>query len=271
MRSLITEIRRVPNITKTAAMFVVFAALMMFSSIVWTQETETVWTPPQTIVTSVPGSGFDLDEVLADIANDLSGRWHVIYSHVIKVEVGLESCSVWTYIKYTNSAGVTEIVAEGFCSSEGDQVYGPSITVDRTDAIHVTYIYCDCWTDECSIEYTKRAVTTGVREEPESDATPSAFGLFQNSPNPFNPSTTINYQLKEQSSSAGPLIPATLNIYNIRGQLVRTLVNEERLPGSYSVTWDGKDQNGKQVSSGVYFYRLQAGDSQASKGMVLLK
>jgi sugar lactone lactonase YvrE len=85
-----------------------------------------------------------------------------------------------------------------------------------------------------------------------------------NYPNPFNPSTTINYSLKVNSK-------VLLNIYNIKGQKVKTLVNELLLAGEHSAIWNGRDANDKQVSSGIYFYKLKAGDYQKVKKMILIK
>ena len=90
--------------------------------------------------------------------------------------------------------------------------------------------------------------------------------LFQNHPNPFNPTTTTRYSI----ASAGRV---TLRIYNTAGQLVRTLVDEEQTPvgGGRAVIWDGTDDRGEGVASGVYFYRLAAKDFSQTKKMVLLK
>ena len=95
---------------------------------------------------------------------------------------------------------------------------------------------------------------------------PKVFSLAQNSPNPFNPATTISYSVPE-----GTLVQVKLTVYNIRGQLVRTLVDEVREPGSYTVYWDGRNDAGRQVASGVYFYRMRAGDFVQTRKMVLLK
>ncbi len=93
---------------------------------------------------------------------------------------------------------------------------------------------------------------------------PKTYALSQNYPNPFNPETNIGYQLPVDSW-------VTLNIYNISGQLVRTLVDEKRKAGRYAVTWDGCDSFGKPVSSGIYLYRLQAGGFTQTKRMILIK
>jgi hypothetical protein len=93
---------------------------------------------------------------------------------------------------------------------------------------------------------------------------PSSVKLNGNYPNPFNPTTTINYSLKENSK-------VELKIYNIKGQLIKTLVNEFKPAGEHSVIWNGTDDSGKPVSSGIYFYKLKAGDFQKVKKMVFLK
>ena len=93
---------------------------------------------------------------------------------------------------------------------------------------------------------------------------PESFELSQNYPNPFNPSTTISYNLPRRAD-------VTIEIFNLLGQRVRTLVNESQPPGSHTVEWDGRDTAGKTASSGVYLYRLTAGDFMQSRKMILLK
>ena len=92
---------------------------------------------------------------------------------------------------------------------------------------------------------------------------PEVF-LHQNYPNPFNPATTINYSLKENSK-------VSLNIYNIKGQKVKQLVNDQLSAGQHSVVWNGKDDNGKSVSSGIYFYKLKTGNFEKARKMMLIK
>jgi hypothetical protein len=103
--------------------------------------------------------------------------------------------------------------------------------------------------------------------EEESVNRPREIHLGQNHPNPFNPVTSIQYSVYGGQKP----VHATLRVFNIIGQLVRTLVDEEKLPGAYSVTWDGKDERGNDVSSGVYFYQLRAREQTETKKMVLLK
>jgi hypothetical protein len=88
--------------------------------------------------------------------------------------------------------------------------------------------------------------------------------LEQNYPNPFNPKTEISYHIPQDEA-------VSLNVYDVSGRLVRTLVDGNKVFGPHSVVWDGKDNVGRQVSSGVYFYRLWAGDFVKTRRMVLLK
>jgi hypothetical protein len=100
---------------------------------------------------------------------------------------------------------------------------------------------------------------TGVNEEPVN--MPASFNLEQNYPNPFNPSTTIVYTIPENSQGL-----VNLKVYNILGQTVATLVNEEKHAGTYNVQF-----NASSLPSGVYFYSLTANGLSASKKMMLLK
>ena len=98
-------------------------------------------------------------------------------------------------------------------------------------------------------------------------ALPKAFNLFQNDPNPFNPSTTISYNIPEASRP----VNVELRVFNLRGQLVKTLVDAQQPAGSYTVHWNGQDKKGQIVSSGIYFYRIQAGDYFKTRKMIIIK
>jgi hypothetical protein len=92
-----------------------------------------------------------------------------------------------------------------------------------------------------------------------------ANALAQNVPNPFNPSTRIEFTVKERS-------PVTLRIYNVRGQRVKTLVDDVRVPGiTHRVTWDGRNDAGERVASGVYFYRISTKEFVKTRKMVLIE
>jgi len=113
-------------------------------------------------------------------------------------------------------------------------------------------------------------VRTDVKSDQEP-IIPKSFSLKQNYPNPFNPATTIPYRVGGSQFMVHSSSHTTLKIYNILGQLVRTLVDEEKAPGNYKVIWDGKDNSGKEVTSGIYFYRLECSGSTETRKMILLR
>lgn len=105
---------------------------------------------------------------------------------------------------------------------------------------------------------------TGIIAEPGTDGLPRSFDLQQNYPNPFNPTTAISYQLAAASD-------VEITIYNTLGQKVRTLVNEAQKPaGYYRAEWNGRNDAGAAVASGVYLYRLHAGDFVKVRKMLLI-
>ncbi len=93
---------------------------------------------------------------------------------------------------------------------------------------------------------------------------PTAFELAQNYPNPFNPTTTIKYILSEATD-------VELVIINVLGERVKTLVSSAQAAGEHSVVWDGRNQSGSQVSSGIYFYKMTAGGATETRKMVMMK
>ena len=97
----------------------------------------------------------------------------------------------------------------------------------------------------------------------ENEINPSVFRLYQNHPNPFNPSTQIRYQLSISSH-------VKIAVYNTMGKIVKTLANEYQTAGFRSVKWDGKNNNKQKVSTGVYFYSIQSGEFSSTKKMILL-
>jgi hypothetical protein len=101
---------------------------------------------------------------------------------------------------------------------------------------------------------------------------PETFELAQNYPNPFNPTTTIAYAVPfEPGLKDAGTIRVTLKVYNVLGQEVRTLVDESREPGYYTIQWNGHNDRGQEFASGIYFYRMTAGTFTKTMKMVLLK
>lgn len=106
-------------------------------------------------------------------------------------------------------------------------------------------------------------VTTDV-DDYQFGELPDGFALQQNYPNPFNPTTIIEYTLPRR-------LHVRVDVFNLLGERVVTLENAERSAGTYQLEWDGRDAIGSAVASGIYFYRLNLGDQQASRKMILLR
>jgi photosystem II stability/assembly factor-like uncharacterized protein len=104
----------------------------------------------------------------------------------------------------------------------------------------------------------------GINDSDSETLAPKAITLFQNYPNPFNATTQIEYQIAETGN-------VSLKIYNMQGQLVRTLVNKTQNAGEYSVQWDGTTNSGNPVASGLFVYQLQYNDQIANRKLLLLK
>jgi len=117
--------------------------------------------------------------------------------------------------------------------------------------------------DNVSILF-NRTIIVNVEDEEDIDQLPKQFSLSQNYPNPFNQSTEIEFALMNSGF-------VSLEIYDILGRKVRALVSENLSAGYKSVLWDGKDNSGKEVASGIYFYQIKIGDFSEAKKLVLLK
>ena len=140
-----------------------------------------------------------------------------------------------------------------------------STDIISTDEEGYTYLDRDV-RPNVTYHYMLESATTGelfgplaVRVDP-----PGQFSLSQNAPNPFNPTTSIRYELPNT-------VQVTLKVYNLLGQEVRLLVNARQEAGFHTIIWDGRNVAGRSVSSGVYFYRIEAGEFTKAKKMLLLK
>ncbi len=111
---------------------------------------------------------------------------------------------------------------------------------------------------------TGACATTAVEEFTHNDNAPARFALLANSPNPFNPSTTIKYELAQQ-------VDVELKIFDLMGHHVRTLVQQSQQAGRYAITWDGRNESGQSIASGVYIYQLRAGTFAQTRRMALVR
>ncbi|MFQ5641294.1 MAG: T9SS type A sorting domain-containing protein [bacterium] len=118
--------------------------------------------------------------------------------------------------------------------------------------------------DKLGNEESPHGITVTDVEEKSQNQVPTEFALLQNYPNPFNPTTTIEYRLPKSTQ-------VMLRIYNIRGQQVRILVDEEKPAGMFKANWSGKDAFGRRVASGIYVYQIRAGEFVSSKKLILMR
>ena len=122
----------------------------------------------------------------------------------------------------------------------------------------VTAVYNDLFESEPAV------ITVEHNTANQENMIPLVTKLVGNYPNPFNPSTTISYHLSKNSK-------VQLAIYNIKGELIRILERKNKSAGIHRIYWDGRDENSKDVSCGIYFYRLETSDYSTSKKMIMMK
>jgi hypothetical protein len=148
---------------------------------------------------------------------------------------------------------------------QNSAVYGDDVTTEDIDGLKVG--------EKISFTYDGDTLTSHVQFNPMSfhdvkldydTFLPTTFALYQNHPNPFNPITTIRYDLPEDG-------PVSIIIYDLMGREIKTLVKQVSAPGRYSATWNGKNEFGKQIASGMYFYRMETPDFQSVKKLIFLK
>ncbi len=131
---------------------------------------------------------------------------------------------------------------------------------DWSGQTEVTVIASD-GVDSCSDTFLITVESTPTNDD---DIPPSATNLLSNYPNPFNPTTTIIYSLNQDG-------PVEITIYDLRGRMVRKLVESMQPAGVHEVIWDGKDLSGKEASSGVYFYRMTSAGHSFVRKMIMMK
>lgn len=146
-------------------------------------------------------------------------------------------------------------------------------TENSTEDIGLQYVFNELYdatanqlVDGLAIKFTTKIpnVVSVNDDENTNGMNPTAYKLEQNYPNPFNPETKIIYSIPEAGF-------VKLYVYDINGTLIKTLIEREQTSGRYEIIWDGKNQQGEKVCSGVYFYRMQANSFIQTRKMILLK
>lgn len=171
-----------------------------------------------------------------------------------------ESYVADVYLVKTDSLGDT-LWTRTYGGSNNDYGYSVQQTSDST---YIVAGYTESFGAGGSDVYLIKTKTEAGGVEEATSLTPKAFFVFQNHPNPFTVTTEIEYGLPKNAN-------VNITIYNLLGQRIATLVDRNKKAGYYTVRWDGKDNSGNKVVSGVYFCRLQTGEYKATKKMSLIK
>ena len=214
--------------------------------------------------TALPSVGeeFVLDVRLADFVAVRGYGLQVAYDadKLAFVRALTEQDRAWAAPQVLAEAGVLTVVAHGETVADGELglrlVFRPTTEIAST-TLEIT----DNQTYDRALGFNRLALPAPVALQTR----PAVFSLADNYPNPFNPTTTLQYALPQAADVA-------LTVYNVLGQPVRTLVAERQNAGRYVVEWDATNDQGHRLSAGLYFYRLQAGgDFREVKKMLLLK
>ena len=212
--------------------------------------------------------------------------WDLNYGHNL---FGDPEMQVWTQVPGSFSVSYTQTIETGsedaefqvstngnpvpqakICITEGNEILflaetdeqgklSAQLDIDHCTELAVTITKTNFTPYQGTI---KVSSTAGVGEN--QDPVPLSFELSQNYPNPFNPTTQINYQIPEDEY-------VSLEIYNVLGQKVKTLVNQNQTAGKHTIIWEGKDNQNNELPSGTYFYKLKSNNNRETRKMLLLK
>jgi subtilisin family serine protease len=180
------------------------------------------------------------------------------------LEVNIQA---WILTRKTSPNGSFESLLSSPIPARSGQINGGAQTyfyLDTTAVPGLTYEYALASISDNNLPLVVQPLSSNVTFIPTGTTNIPPVSLHQNAPNPFNPNTKITFDLTRDAH-------VILIIYNILGQEVRVLINEQRGAGSHSESWDGTDAGGRVLSSGVYFYKLTAGTFQDIKKMLLLR
>lgn len=163
-------------------------------------------------------------------------QFHFVICCVLLCQVGRGQSTIIRSSSFLQGAGASSSTTTSVLSATGASVIGDPAGV--TTSISSGFL-------------AGVSLFSLVTDVAEQGSLPQSFELYQNYPNPFNPTTTIAYDIPALSR-------VSVQVFNIVGQLVTTLVDQEQAPGRYSVVWNGRTEKGGLASSGVYFYRINA-------------
>jgi len=221
-------------------------------------DTVSILTPVDGATISIEGSASTMFTASWNAANDAEGN-EVVYIYQLSSSAEFDASDL---LINTNVGTQTEFATDfetmaSILDSIGVDVGGSATLYTRVIASDGS----NSSAGEPSSMDMSRGRMTGTEH---SRQLPDHFALHDNYPNPFNPSTAIQYDLPKASD-------VTLTVYNLLGSKVATLVNSHQEAGTHTVQWTGKNQQGYSVSTGVYFYRITAGDFSNTRKMIYMK
>ena len=251
-----------PVLSGKTRFFLIFTFLLMVNTILVAQTPEWQWAE------QAGGTNNDFGK---SIALDSAGNSYVTGKFIgtaIFGSISLTSCGwydifvakmdadgIWQWAKQAGG----NIIDEGF-----------SITINDAGNCYVTGLFYETaifgshtLTSSGSADIFVAKLFSGTNIGDDFNITPT-LQYFSNYPNTYNPTTTISF-------STPVVCNRDLSVYNIKGQKVKTLVNDVLHAGEHSIIWDGRDYNQQTVSSGIYFYKLKSGDFQKVRKMILLR
>ena len=236
----------------------IFLTLLFFATGVWAQVDPVTIIDPMPNITAILGSAQMDNDPAEEIALVYSDeRLMIVDSSTGQVEFDSDPYG-WSYV-YPPGYNLKQVVDpqfaghnfgfDAFVDEDGDGIFCLMSLISQGE-IYERQLAVIC--------------LTGTPTSTPEDVPQSRSDLNQNYPNPFNPTTTIDFHL----ASAGKTV---MSIYDVRGSLVRTLLNETLSAGSHSIVWDGTDNSGRKVASGSYFYQLETNDRLMTKKSLLIK
>lgn len=193
-------------------------------------------------------------------------QWQIqIIDYNVSYSSSLISRNGQSYIGYNSSSNELRFALQNnqqWCIYDPSvNTYSFSIALDSGNHPHISYYN----SQNGSLNYVVNPLLTEVESSfDNNNRLPMGFKLLQNYPNPFNPSTNILFDIPKSSH-------VKITIYNILGQIVKTIIDENRYAGSYNIKWDGKDNTGDIVSTGVYFCHMKAGDFSKTIKIMLIR
>jgi WD40 repeat protein len=200
-----------------------------------------------------------LDITTADLADTLGETYEGVLVRIRGVTVNTTMFEGNKNYTITDETGSTTMRID-----RDTDIPGSEVVADTFDVVGVVGQFDSSepyWSGYQVLPRDKFDLAEATSVDEEGGKVPRRFALYQNYPNPFNPSTTIQFDVPKQAQ-------VRITIYNVLGQQVRSLVDKQYSPGSHSVIWDARNDAGQRVSSGLYFYMIEAGKKDSPRDFV---